>query len=171
MSHDKKYELKIFKLISFSMIRKTLFFICTAIITVGFFSCAQQEKSDKISPELIENPATASGESKEGKVPVFEFETTNHHFGEIKEGDIVTFTFKFKNKGNADLFIITAKASCGCTIPAYSKEGVHPGDEGKVDVSFDSHGKSGMVSKTITVIANTIPNTKVLTISAEITGK
>lgn len=153
------------------MIRKALFFICTAMVAVGFYACRQQETNDKISPEIIENPATASGETKDGKVPVFEFENTSHHFGEIKEGDVVNYTFKFKNKGNADLFIISAKASCGCTVPAYSKEGVHPDDEGKVDVSFDSHGKSGMVSKTITIIANTIPNTKVLTISAEITGK
>ena len=132
-------------------------------------SCRPNSGGEKVSPELIENPATASGEAK-GDLPVFQFETTNHEFGEIKEGEIVNFTFKFKNTGTADLFIISAKASCGCTIPSYSKEAVHPGDEGKVDVSFDSHGKSGMVSKTITLVANTIPNTKVLTISAEVTN-
>lgn len=84
---------------------------------------------------------------------------------------MVNYTFKFKNTGNKDLFIISAKASCGCTIPEYSKEAVHPGDDGKIDVSFDSAGKTGMVSKTISIVANTIPNTKVLTVSAEILTK
>lgn len=141
----------------------SILFIMVLVVS----ACNQQQGEGKISPDIIENPNTANGEPK-GDVPVFSFETTNHHFGEIKEGEVVNFTFNFKNTGTKDLFIISAKASCGCTIPAYSKEAVKPGDSGKIDVSFDSKGKSGMVSKTISVVANTIPNTKVLTISAEI---
>ncbi len=132
-----------------------------------FLSCKPKPGEPVVSPDLIDNPATAAGESQDN-LPVFSFETTNHHFGEIKQGDVVDFTFKFKNTGKSDLFILSAKASCGCTVPSYSKEPVPPGGEGKVDVQFDSHGKSGMVSKTVSLVANTVPNTRVLTISAEI---
>lgn len=149
--------------------KRKLFGILALAVFVGLSSCNRNSEG-KVSPEIIENPATASGE-KQNDLPVFEFETTNHHFGEITDGEIVNFTFKFKNTGKTDLFIVNAKASCGCTVPAYSKEAVHPGDEGKVEVSFNSSGKSGMVSKTVTLIANTNPNTKVLTISAEVNPK
>ena len=40
--------------------------------------------------------------------------------------------------------------------------------ENTILVTFDSSGKEGKVSKTVTLTANTIPNTKVITITAEI---
>lgn len=148
------------------MINKYLLICCVPLL-FNFTSCKPKSGEPVISPEIIDNPATANGEQKDN-LPVFSFETNNHHFGEIKQGEVVDFTFKFRNTGKSDLFIVSAKASCGCTIPSYSKEPVPPGGEGKIDVQFDSHGKSGMVSKTVTVVANTMPNTKVLTVSAEI---
>jgi len=140
------------------------------LLTLSILSCKNKPGDETVSPDIIENPATATGE-KQGDLPAFDFETTNHHFGEVKAGEVLNFSFRFKNSGKADLFIVSAKASCGCTVPEYSKEVVKPGDDGKVDVSFDTRGQAGMVSKTITLIANTVPNTKVLTISAEVTAK
>ena len=134
-------------------------------------SCKNNKsESDKISPDIVNNPATASDKenSDPDKLPEFSFETDNHEFGEILQGERVSFAFKFKNTGNAPLVISSASASCGCTVPEYTKTPIEPGDEGFVNVTFDSSGKSGMVSKTVTLIANTIPNTKVLTISADI---
>lgn len=136
-------------------------------LLIGFLACKPKPGEPVISPEIIDNPATATGDSKDN-LPVFSFETTTHHFGEIKADEVVDFSFKFRNTGKSDLFIVSAKASCGCTVPSYSKEPVPPGGDGRIDVQFDSKGKTGMVSKTITIVANTIPNTRVLTISAEI---
>ena len=140
-------------------------------VLVMLTSCkSNKSESDKISPEIVNNPATASDKetSDSDKLPEFTFETDNHEFGEILQGERVTFAFKFKNTGTAPLVISSASASCGCTVPEYTKTPIEPGDEGFVNVTFDSSGKSGMVSKTVTLIANTIPNTKVLTISADI---
>ena len=81
------------------------------------------------------------------------------------------FNFKFKNIGKAPLIVSSASASCGCTVPEYSKDPVLAGQEGFIKVTFNSEGKHGMVSKTVTLLANTIPNTKVLTISADIQTK
>ncbi len=124
---------------------------------------------NRMSTEVVNNPATADKDG-EGKtaMAVFTFETDNHEFGEIVQGERVSYAFKFKNTGDAPLVISSASASCGCTVPEYTKTPVEPGEEGFINVIFDSSGKSGMVSKTVTIIANTIPNTKVLTISADI---
>ena len=143
------------------------------LFLLPFLCCnSKQEKlpsgENKLSPDIVDNPATANGKADTSKVPKFYFAETTHHFGEIKEGDIVTYIFKFKNVGGSQLVIAQAKGSCGCTVPEYSKNPVQPGDEGEIKVTFDSHGKSGMESKTVTVLANTIPATKVLTISAEV---
>jgi hypothetical protein len=141
---------------------------------LGFVACGEKNgetgTAEKLSPEIIKNPATASSQAdqSEEKLPEFTFETDQHHFGVITQGEKVSYSFKFKNTGNAPLIISSANASCGCTVPEYTKDPVAPGTEGFINVTFNSEGKAGMQSKTVTLIANTIPNSKVLTISAEI---
>ncbi len=147
-----------------------------AFITIFLFvalgiGCKPDGGNKKVDPELINNPVSATATADTAKIPVFEFETENHEFGSIKEGDVVSFDFKFKNVGKAPLIITQASASCGCTVPEYSKDPVAPGENGFIKVTFNSEGKHGMTSKTVTLLANTTPNTKVLTISADITKK
>ena len=143
------------------------------LLTVGFIIyvmvlTACQQKNSGISPSLIENPASAEGKDKDVKVPVFKFDEIRFHFGEVSEGDELFHSFKFENTGNADLVISDVATTCGCTVASYSKDPIKPGDNGEIQVKFDTKGKSGMQSKTITVLANTIPASKVLTISAEV---
>ncbi|MCY1561561.1 hypothetical protein D9M68_988340 [compost metagenome] len=45
-------------------------------------------------------------------------------------------------------------ATCGCTIPSYTKTPIAPGQNGEIKISFNSKGKAGNVSKSITVISN-----------------
>lgn len=90
-----------------------------------------------------------------GKVPVIKFAESEFDFGNIKAGDKVEHTFAFTNEGTADLIISDAKASCGCTVPDWTKEPVAPGKSGEVHVVFNSTGKSGQQSKTVTLTLNT----------------
>ena len=99
---------------------------------------------------------------------MFKFEETTHDFGTIHSGERMSYDFKFTNTGNAALIISQATGSCGCTIPEYPKDPIKPGDDGVIKVKYNSEGQGGQISKTITILANTIPNTKVLTISAEV---
>jgi hypothetical protein len=136
-------------------------------------ACGQQAETlpngeEKVSPDIINNPATASESGDTTKGPVFNFAETRHHFGEIAEGEKVSYVFRFTNGGKADLVIANVSASCGCTAPEWPREPIPPGGEGHIKVTFDSQGKPGMQSKTVTVIANTTPATRVLTISAEV---
>ncbi len=152
-----------------NLMKLVLFLILGAMI-----SCTSKETAtthggqDHVSPDIIDNPATASGNNAEKKLPVFKFEETTHYFGTIHSGEKMSYDFKFKNTGNAALIISQASGSCGCTIPEYPKVPIKPGEEGVIKVKYDSEGHGGMISKTITILANTIPNTKVLTISAEV---
>jgi Protein of unknown function (DUF1573) len=107
----------------------------------------------------------------EGPLPVLLFESTDHDFGNIKEGDKVTHIYKFKNTGEVPLIIQDAKPSCGCTAPDWTKTPIPPGEEGFVKAEFDSQGKPGAQNKTITVTANTWPKTSKLTFKAMVKGK
>ncbi|MFM8433661.1 MAG: DUF1573 domain-containing protein [Bacteroidota bacterium] len=135
------------------------------------FSCQEVKNDDlpenPVSPDLIHNPATGSSNKKD-QAPIITFDDPVHDFGAISKGEKVSFAFHFRNTGNSDLIIRHAQASCGCTVPEWPKDAMAPGKDGYITVTFDSEGKSGSVQKTVTIISNTIPNTKDLTIKAQI---
>jgi hypothetical protein len=81
-----------------------------------------------------------------------------HDFGNIIQGEKVSYSFKFKNIGSIDLIISTARGSCGCTVPKYPRRAIKPGEEGNIDVVFNSENLSGISQKTITVLSNSNPN-------------
>lgn len=97
-----------------------------------------------------------------------DFETVSYDFGRINEGDRVNTTFKFKNAGPNALLISSALASCGCTVPTWSRRPIPAGEKGDMLVQFDSQGKQGEVTKTVNVTANTQPPITVLTIKATV---
>jgi hypothetical protein len=99
------------------------------------------------------------------------FTDTTHNFGKITQGDKVSYTFKFKNTGSVGLVISSAVGSCGCTVPSYPKKSVAPGEDGQIDVTFDSSGKQGKVEKMVSLVTNCQPNTRILTIVADIQPK
>lgn len=82
------------------------------------------------------------------------FTASEYDFGDINQGDKVSYTFEFKNTGNAPLIISNARASCGCTVPQWPKEPVAPGETSKIDVVFNSAGKRGRQTKSITITTN-----------------
>ena len=83
-----------------------------------------------------------------------EFETETYQFGKVPEGSKVTYRFKFKNTGNEPLTLTKVKASCGCTTPSYSKDPVAPGEDGFIDVEFNTANRTGVQTKSITVTGN-----------------
>lgn len=92
------------------------------------------------------------------------FEHTAMDLGKKESGPTYTATFKYKNTGTENLFISAAEASCGCTVPKWSKDAIKPGTSGEITVEFDSKGRTGEQLKTVTVTTNTEPNKNVLTL-------
>ncbi|MFM7328089.1 MAG: DUF1573 domain-containing protein [Bacteroidota bacterium] len=125
-----------------------------------------------VTPSAVTpTPAAPAAEQKpEGPLPALEFEKTDHDFGTIAEGQKVSYTYKFKNVGQAPLIIQNAQPSCGCTAPDWTRTPIPVGGTGFVKAEFDSKGKPGANSKTITVTANTWPKTTTLRFTASVTG-
>lgn len=139
-----------------------------AVLAVILTSCGNDKKeSDGISTNDVTNSASADGSST-GSGPNIKFEEEEHDFGRITQGEKVSFAFKFKNIGNSNLIISSAAGSCGCTVPEWPKEPILPGKEGKVNVIFSSEGKSGIQEKSITIITNCEPSTRIVKIKTDI---
>lgn len=133
------------------------------------FACGGDSPSnDEVSTDIINDPASAMDDAETAEVPKFEFEEKVIDFGEISQGEKVKKRYKFKNVGKADLVISDAKGSCGCTVPRWPKQPIRPGQEGEIEVVFDSNGKSGRQHKTVTLIANTKPNTFVIALKGDV---
>ncbi len=141
-----------------------IFFL--VLVTFGLFAC--KNNSEKLSTDLVNNPNSADTTISNENMPQFQFETDLHDFGKAIEGEILTYSFKFKNSGKSDLVIANASATCGCTVPTFSKEPIRPGEEGNVTVTFNTKGKMGFQHKTVTLVANTQPSNYVLNIKATV---
>ena len=90
-----------------------------------------------------------------GKAEI-KFDKTSHNFGQFSEKQpIQKCTFPFTNTGTAPLVINQAIASCGCTVPAYTKTPILSGKKGEITVTYNGTGKfPGHFKKTITVRSN-----------------
>ena len=120
------------------------------------------------------NPATAqtttTATMPPAKTTTMVFNKKEHNFGDINQGDKVSYNYTFKNTGANDLIISSAQGSCGCTVPEYPKTPIKPGKSATMKVSFDSTGKTGQQSKTVTIRANTAAGVETLTIKANMKG-
>ncbi len=146
--------------------------ILSGVLIIGAVACDQsaaEDNSTEITTDIINNPVSASSdEINTEDLPDFEFEEEVFDFGTISQGEKVKHMFRFKNIGKSNLIISNATGSCGCTVPIWPREPIAPGDEAEIEVVFDSNGKSGRQHKTVTLVANTMPNTKVIAIKGEI---
>lgn len=120
-----------------------------------FAACNNQNSEQSAATGTVST--TAAEPAASADAPAFKFVKETFDFGQITDGEKVSYDFKFTNIGKSPLIITSATATCGCTIPDYPKEPVAPGAEGVIKVVFNSAGKLGMQNKVITITANTVP--------------
>lgn len=122
-----------------------------------------------VSATIEEDFSNLSAEQLE-KAPVATFSEMSHDFGDLKQGDKKEHTFSLTNDGKSDLIIRNVRSSCGCTAVAPSKNIIAPGESAPIKVTFDSRGKRGRQSKSVTVITNDPKTpTNMLRVSCNIT--
>lgn len=97
-----------------------------------------------------------------------EWYETQYDFGGITQGETVSHTFRFKNTGSQPLKLTRVKPSCGCTTPEWSRDEIAPGEEGFIEVKFNSTGKLGVQSKAVTVTGNFEGTNQILRFRGEI---
>jgi len=143
---------------------KTIYLLVASVLIITT-SC--KEESKEISTNDVMNTQSADGKNNTS-LPDIKFDEETHDFGRITQGEKVTYGFKFKNTGGANLVISSASGSCGCTVPEYPRKPIAPGEEATVNVVFSSEGKSGLVEKSVTLVTNCEPSTKIIYIKANI---
>lgn len=101
------------------------------------------------------------------------FDKTTHDFGTFSENNpVVACTFTFTNIGDAPLVIHQAVASCGCTVPEYTKEPVMPGKKGTIKITYNGTGKyPGHFKKSITLRTNAKTELVRLYVEGDMTAK
>lgn len=134
---------------------------------LAFVSCKENATS-KIEDTNLETAKERDAKISLGSA-IIEFDTKDYDFGTVKEGDVVEGVFKVANKGKTDLVITDASASCGCTVPEWPKDAIKPGDSAEIKFSFNSKGRTGKQSKTITLQTNTANVTETLRIAGTVT--
>jgi hypothetical protein len=101
---------------------------------------------------------------------VLKFNKEVHDFGKLTEGPLATYNFEVTNTGTAPVVISNAMASCGCTTPEWSKDAIAPGGKSVIKVGYNTSGRPGAFTKTITVTSSAENATVILTIKGEVTG-
>jgi len=138
------------------------------LVSLALVSCSSSSDEKTITIDLVNSPLTANSKAEKVLIPNIEMLETSYDFGEMQQGESVTHEFMLKNTGDADLIITAAKGSCGCTVPEWPKNPIAKGEEAAIKVTFNSAGKSGKQNKTVTLVSNAIPNTKVITINGNV---
>lgn len=134
--------------------------IMSLILTSIFvFGCRDGVSKGAVSDRLQVNDTGTA---------VIAFTEYEYSFGKVEEGKKIKHLFTFENKGSADLIIESATTSCGCTVPKYDTKPIAPGKRGNLEVVFDTSGRNGMQTKTITVKSNALVPVLLLKITAEV---
>ena len=100
--------------------------------------------------------------------PKITFDKTTHNYGTFSEkAPIQKCVFTFTNTGDQPLVINSAVASCGCTVPKYTKSPIKPGETGTINVTYNGKGK--FPGHFITVRSNGTPEMVRLYIEGDMT--
>ncbi len=82
------------------------------------------------------------------------FDHTEFDFGTTVQQSRLTHRFPFTNIGGAPARILRVKTACGCTIPRYPREPIAPGEQGELELIFESGALTGEIAKGITVFTD-----------------
>ena len=131
---------------------KKIFILAFLMLTVSVTQAQTQQQ--KVSTSEVK----VTGVTKAENYAEIKFDALRHNFGKFSKNDpIVKCSFKFTNTGTAPLVIHQAFASCGCTVPTFTKEPVKPGENGVIDVTYNGTDKfPGHFQKTITIRSNAV---------------
>ncbi len=121
------------------------------LFAVLLFLSACQQKGKNNAPDKV---AGQGASAYNNTPPAFGFQEELHYFGELKQGEVVSYTFVFENRGGNDLIINGVEAGCGCTTVKWPEQPIHPGDSGHIEVILDTSGEYGNLYKIIVLHAN-----------------
>lgn len=141
--------------------------IFLALISITLFACNNEpaidstidevvSDSESLSSDLVNNPNSSENAdvTNAGRLV---FTDTIHDFGDLQDGEIVTYDFEYENVGKKEILITKAKGSCGCTVPEWDKAPIPPGGKGTMKVTFNSKGRPGYNEKKVLITTSGLP--------------
>jgi hypothetical protein len=98
---------------------------------------------------------TVSGQTQTDATPItsVSIEQSEMEISNLQAGKKSVAIFKLKNTGNKPLLIARVDASCGCTVPAWEKKPIEPGEETAITLEITPE-ETGFFHKTIRVYCN-----------------
>jgi hypothetical protein len=118
-----------------------------------------EEKDKQLHMSATIEPYFPPMTSKDSlNAPRISFPKMVYDFGTINQGEVITTDYE----GKTELKILKTKTSCGCAASEPEKKVLKPGEKSRIKVTYNSAGKSGKETKTITVITNDPVNTSVV---------
>jgi hypothetical protein len=138
-----------------------LFFLFVAVTSVSFAQQAKTGTTDKKDDKTAQSTANPNAAT-------VDFPEETYNFGEVSEGPQVTHEFKFTNNGKEPLILSNVKASCGCTTPSWPKDPILPGKESSILVTYNTQGRPGNFTKSITITSNANTPSKVIYIKGTV---
>ena len=153
--------------------KERLFFILFIALSVS--SCKEEPNEQKVlkqntSPitentsdnRYVDQSNNSDSASLSTDVGILTFEEKVYNFGLLPQGKKATKEFYFTNTGNTAINLVSVHSSCGCTASELPKDPILPGNKSFIKVEFDSKGKMGQQSQTVTVYSDGQPSQFVL---------
>mgnify|MGYP005846438385 CR=1 FL=1 len=145
--------------------KKTLTLLSFALVISA--TAFAQEKTKTAAPAANKEVSTTAADVKKDG-PAMNFKFTEHNFGELEEGPKASVDFVFTNTGTKPLILTDVKASCGCTTPDWPKEPIAPGQTSKIKVEYNTQGRPGDFTKSITITSNESDQPKMIYIKGKV---
>jgi hypothetical protein len=121
----------------------------------------------RCAPLLLLLPAICQAQTP----PKVAVDSSQHDFGQLGPGAIVSHRFQVSNKGGAPLRLLRVDTSCGCTSSLLGKDLLAPGESTELEVNFNTAGLQGPVQRTVTLVTDDPRSPSLLLgIQAEILG-
>lgn len=91
--------------------------------------------------------------------------------GTVGKGEIVKAKIEVKNTGDYPLVLAEVKGACTCTVSSFDQSPISPGETTVIEAEIDTNktGK-GLITKSVTINANTRPSSSKVVISAKVVG-
>ncbi len=143
--------------------------LLTIILSLGCVAYINAQATSTAAKKEAPAPAQVTPAATNPNAAKLKFTTEEtYNFREIPEGPQVTHEFKFVNEGKEPLVLSNVRASCGCTTPSWPKEPVLPGKEAIILVTYNTQGRPGSFTKSITITSNADEPNKVIYIKGEV---
>lgn len=109
-------------------------------------------------------------EGQPAKADSIFFNKLIHDYGTVVQGGDGSCIFTFTNRGAVPVILNNVQASCGCTVPEWTREPILSGQKGTIKVNYNTQ-IVGSFAKVVTVYSNAANSNVMLTIKGTVTAK